>query len=100
MLYQLENLLKATKAGIKNKKIVFSGVGKTEEEIRMAIKKKYLLINVESESEVNLINKISKKILKKISIGIRLNPNVTGKTHKKISTGGKDEKFGLFIMIL
>ena len=54
-----------------------------------------LLINVESESEVNLINKISKKISKKISIGIRLNPNVTGKTHKKISTGGKDEKFGL-----
>jgi len=88
-------LLKATKAGINAKKIVFSGVGKTEEEIRMAIKKRVLLINVESESEVNLINKISKKISKKTSIGIRLNPNVTGKTHQKISTGGKDEKFGL-----
>ena len=58
-------LLKATKAGINAKKIVFSGVGKTEEEIRMAIKKRILLINVESESEVNLINKISKKYLKK-----------------------------------
>ena len=88
-------LLKATKAGISPKKIVFSGIGKTEEEIRMAIQKKVLLINVESESEVNLINRISKKISKKISIGIRLNPNITGKTHKKISTGGKDEKFGL-----
>jgi len=88
-------LLKAIKAGISNKKIVFSGVGKTEEEIIMAIKKKVLLINVESESEINLINKIAKKISKKISIGIRLNPNVTGKTHKKISTGGKNEKFGL-----
>mgnify|MGYP003952547201 CR=1 FL=1 len=88
-------LLKATRAGISNKKIVFSGVGKTEEEIIMAIKKKVLLINVESESEANLINKIAKKNAKKISIGIRLNPNVTGKTHKKISTGGKDEKFGL-----
>ena len=88
-------LLKATKAGISAKKIVFSGIGKTEEEIRLAIKKKVLLINVESESEVNLINKISKKISKKTSIGIRLNPNVTGKTHQKISTGGKDEKFGL-----
>ena len=91
----LGELLKATKAGINAKKIVFSGVGKTEEEIRMAIKKKVLLINVESESEVNLINKISKELSKKISIGIRLNPNVTGKTNKKISTGGKDEKFGL-----
>ena len=88
-------LLKATKAGISPKKIVFSGIGKTEEEIRVAIKKGVLLINVESESEVNLINRLSKKISRKISIGIRLNPNVTGKTHQKISTGGKDEKFGL-----
>ena len=88
-------LLKAINAGINNKKIVFSGVGKTEDEIAMAIKKKVLLINVESESEVNLINKIAKKTSKKVSIGIRLNPNITGKTHKKISTGGKDEKFGL-----
>ena len=88
-------LVKAIKAGISNKKIVFSGIGKTEEEIRMAIKKRVLLINVESESEVNMINKISNKMPNKIPIGIRLNPNVTGKTHKKISTGGKDEKFGL-----
>jgi len=88
-------LLKAIKAGIDPKKIVFSGVGKTEEEIRIAIKKRVLLINVESESEVNLINRLSKKISRKIPIGIRLNPNVTGKTHQKISTGGKDEKFGL-----
>ena len=88
-------LLKVTKAGINNKKIVFSGIGKTEEEIRMAIKKDVLLINVESESEVNLINNILKNTSKKISIGIRLNPNVAGKTHQKISTGGKDEKFGL-----
>ena len=88
-------LLKAIKAGISPKKIVFSGIGKTEEEIRVAIKKRVLLINVESENEVNLVNKIAKKNSKKISIGIRLNPNITGKTHKKISTGGKDEKFGL-----
>ena len=88
-------LLKATKAGISPKKIVFSGIGKTEEEIKMAIKKRVLLINVESESEVKLINKLSKKISRRISIGIRLNPNITAKTHEKISTGGKDEKFGL-----
>tara|TARA_Y100000590_G_scaffold306331_1_gene345599 strand:- start:743 stop:1972 length:1230 start_codon:yes stop_codon:yes gene_type:complete len=88
-------LLKAKKAGISNKKIVFSGIGKTEEEISMAIKKRVLLINIESESEANLINRISKKFSKKTSVGIRLNPNVTGKTHKKISTGSKNEKFGL-----
>ena len=58
-------LLKATKAGISPKKIVFSGVGKTEDEIKLAIKKGVLLINVESESEANLINKISKKNVKK-----------------------------------
>ena len=88
-------LLKVKKAGISTKKIVFSGVGKTDQEIRAAIKNKVLLINVESESEVNLINKISKKLSVKTSIGIRLNPNIAGKTHKKISTGGKNEKFGL-----
>ena len=91
----LGELLKAIKAGINPKKIVFSGVGKTEEEIIAAIKKRILLINVESESEAVLINKISKKLSRKTIIGIRLNPNITGKTHKKISTSGKDEKFGL-----
>ena len=88
-------LLKAIKAGINSKKIVFSGVGKTEEEIKEAIKKRILLINVESESEAILINKVSKKLSKKTSIGIRLNPNISGNTHKKISTGSKSEKFGL-----
>jgi len=91
----LGELVKATKAGINSKKIVFSGIGKNEEEIKTAIKKKVLLINIESESEANLINKISRKMSKVTSVGIRLNPNITGKTHKKISTGGKNEKFGL-----
>ena len=88
-------LLKAAKAGINGKKIVFSGVGKTNEEIKLAIKKEVLLINIESKSEAFLINKISKKMSKKTSVGIRLNPNVIGKTNKKISTGSKDDKFGL-----
>ena len=88
-------LLKTMKAGINTKKIVFSGVGKTEEEIKLAIKKSVLLINIESESEANIINKISKKMSKKTTVGIRLNPNVKGKTNKKISTGSKDDKFGL-----
>ena len=90
-------LLKALKAGIKPNKIVFSGVGKTEEELKLAIKNKILLINVESESEAILVNKIGKKVNKIITIGFRINPNVDAKTHKKISTGKSENKFGLSI---
>ena len=90
-------LLKALKAGIKSNKIVFSGVGKTEDELKIAIDKKILLINCESESEAKLVNKIAKRLKKKVSIGFRLNPNVDAKTHKKISTGKAENKFGLSI---
>jgi diaminopimelate decarboxylase len=90
-------LLKALKAGIKPNKIVFSGVGKTEEEIKLAINKKILLINVESESEALKINNIAKKSNRKVSIGFRLNPDIDAKTHEKISTGKIDDKFGVSI---
>ena len=90
-------LLKAFKAGIKARKIVFSGVGKSEEELKIAIKKKILLINCESESEAKLVNALAKKLKKKVNIGFRLNPNVDAKTHKNISTGKADNKFGLSI---
>ena len=90
-------LLKALKAGIRPNKIVFSGVGKTEEELKIAINKKILLINCESESEAKLVNNLAKKLRKKISIGFRLNPNVDAKTHKNISTGKAENKFGLSI---
>ena len=90
-------LLKALKAGIRPNKIVFSGVGKTEEELKIAIKKKILLINCESESEAKLVNNLAKKLRKKVSIGFRLNPNVDAKTHKNISTGKAENKFGLSI---
>jgi diaminopimelate decarboxylase len=90
-------LLKAIKAGIKTKKIVFSGVGKSEDELKIAINKKILLINCESESEAKLVNSLAKKLRKKVSIGFRLNPNVDAKTHKNISTGKADNKFGLSI---
>ena len=88
-------LLKALKSGIKPNKIVFSGVGKTEDEIRLAIKKDILLINVESENEAILINTISGQLKKKTAIGIRLNPDINAPTHKKISTGKAEDKFGL-----
>jgi len=90
-------LLKALKAGIKVNKIVFSGVGKTEEELKIAINKKILLINCESESEAKIINKIAKRSNKKVSIGFRLNPDIDAKTHKKISTGKANNKFGISI---
>jgi len=90
-------LLKAIKSGIHPNKIVFSGVGKTEEELKLAVSKKILLINVESESEAKLINKIGKSRNKKISVGFRLNPNIDAKTHKKISTGKAENKFGISI---
>ena len=73
-------LMMAVKAGINPKKIVFSGVGKTFEEINYAINKNILLINAESESEIKQIEKIAKSKKKRIRIGKRLNPNTKTKT--------------------
>ena len=89
--------MKALKAGIKYNKIVFSGVGKSEEELKIAINKKILLINIESESEAILIDKLAKKAKRRVSVGFRLNPNIDAKTHKKISTGKAENKFGISI---
>ena len=88
-------LMRALKAKIKPEKIVFSGVGKTTDELEFAVSKKILLINTESESEIIEIEKIAKKRKKKINIGIRLNPDTDAETLKKISTGKKENKFGL-----
>ncbi len=88
-------LIRALKAKIKPEKIVFSGVGKTIDELKFAISKKILLINAESENEILEIEKIAKKNNKKINIGIRLNPDTDAETLKKISTGKKENKFGL-----
>ena len=91
----LGELMKALKAGIKPNKIVFSGVGKTTEEINFAINKKILLINTESKSEIFEIERIAKKNKKNVDVGIRLNPNVDAKTLSQISTGKKENKFGV-----
>ena len=88
-------LMMAIKAGINPKKIIFSGVGKTSEEISYAIDKKIFLINAESKSEIIEINRIAKLKRKKIQIGIRLNPNTDAKTLNQISTGKKENKFGV-----
>jgi diaminopimelate decarboxylase len=91
----LGELMKALKAGIKPNKIVFSGVGKTTEEINFAINKRILLINAESKSEIFEIERIAKKNKKNVNVGIRLNPNVDAKTLNQISTGKKENKFGV-----
>ena len=88
-------LMKALKAGINPKKIVFSGVGKTFSELTYAINNKILLINVESKNEILEIEKIAKSKKKVVDIGIRLNPNTDAKTLKQISTGKKENKFGV-----
>ena len=88
-------MMKALKAGVNPKKIVFSGVGKTYSELEYAINKNILLINVESKSELLIIEKIGKIKNKKVNIGIRLNPNTNAKTLKQISTGRESDKFGV-----
>jgi len=88
-------LMMALKAGIDPKKIVFSGVGKTSNEISYAIDKKILLINAESKSEIIEIERIALSKKKIVDIGIRLNPNTDAKTLKQISTGKKENKFGV-----
>ena len=88
-------MMKVLKAGFNPKKVVFSGVGKTFEELSYAINKKILLINIESEEELIEVEKIAKKKRKLVDIGIRLNPNTDAKTLKKISTGKKENKFGV-----
>jgi diaminopimelate decarboxylase len=91
-------LKRALEAGIPAEKIVFSGVGKTEEEILFALKiskKGIFSFNVESLEELELINKCAKKTKTTARICFRLNPVVKPKTHKFISTGNKTHKFGL-----
>ena len=82
-------------AGGDPQKIVFSGVGKTESEIVAALKANILCFNVESRSELIRIQEVAEKINIKASISIRVNPDVDAKTHPYISTGLKDNKFGV-----
>jgi len=82
-------------AGIPAYKIIFSGVGKSDDEIREAIEKDILYINVESEAELQRVEAIAKELCKVSRISIRVNPNIDPKTHPYISTGLHDNKFGV-----
>ena len=92
-----EEINKSLNCKINPKKIVFAGVGKTKEEIILAIKKKIYLFNCESFDEVKLIDKISNELNVTTEIAIRLNPNIDSRTHKYIKTGMFDTKFGIQI---
>ena len=88
-------LYRALKAGCAPGKIVYASVGKTEKEIEYAIRKGILFFNVESLSELEIINVISKKLHKTANVAIRINPDVEPKTHKYITTGKLTNKFGI-----
>ncbi|MBP9865806.1 MAG: diaminopimelate decarboxylase [Candidatus Omnitrophica bacterium] len=88
-------LLRAQKAGCPGDKIVFAGVGKNEQEIEAALRYGILFFNVESQPELEKINKIALKLKKKARVSIRINPAVDPKTHHHISTGKKESKFGI-----
>ena len=90
-------IYRAIKGGADPKKIVFSGVGKREDEIEYALKTEILMFNVESSQELQVINEVAGRIGKKADIAIRVNPDIDPKTHPYISTGLKKNKFGIDI---
>jgi diaminopimelate decarboxylase len=88
-------IFRAKKAGIESKKIVFSGVGKTEEEILYGLREDILMFNVESRDEFQFLKSLASKIGKKVPISFRVNPDIDPHTHPYISTGLKTSKFGI-----
>lgn len=94
--YEVE---KAILAGFKAEKIVYSGVGKTERELEYVISQGIGQINMESEAEFHSIRNIAHKLNKIANISIRINPDINAHTHEKISTGKKENKFGITIEV-
>ena len=88
-------LFRALKAGMDPQKVVYSGVGKNFEEIRMAIKAGILMFNIESSQELGEISRIAQRLKKKAPIALRINPDIDPQTHPYISTGLKKNKFGI-----
>jgi len=91
----LGELKRALAAGISADKIVFSGVGKTAEEMAFAVEKEIFQINVESIPELEALSAVANSLGKEQAIAIRINPDVDAKTHAKISTGKSENKFGI-----
>ena len=91
-------LKRALAAGIPPSKILFSGVGKTEPELRAALAADILCINVESEPELELLSKLAVETGRTARISLRVNPDVDAGTHAKIATGKSENKFGIPIL--
>ena len=90
-------LYRALAAGVDPQKVVYSGVGKRDDEIAYALESGILLFNVESEQELDRINEVAGRIGKRAGIAIRVNPDVDPETHPYITTGLKKAKFGINI---
>jgi diaminopimelate decarboxylase len=88
-------LKRALAAGIPANKILFSGVGKTEAELRAALAADILCINVESEPELAALSEVAASLGKAAPVSVRINPDVDAKTHAKIATGKSENKFGV-----
>jgi diaminopimelate decarboxylase len=90
-------LFRALKAGVDPKRIVYSGVGKTAEDMEYALRSDILMFNAESSQEIFLINEIAMRLGKKAGLSIRVNPDIDPQTHPYISTGLRENKFGIDI---
>ncbi len=88
-------LLRARAAGVPPNKIMFSGVGKTADELALAVDENILCVNVESEPELDLLSGIAVAKGRRVDISIRVNPDIDPKTHAKIATGKAENKFGI-----
>ncbi|TNE40652.1 MAG: diaminopimelate decarboxylase [Alphaproteobacteria bacterium] len=88
-------LHRALKAGVAPEKIVFSGVGKTRDELSFALRTGILQFNVESRAELEALNDVATELGTRAPISFRVNPDVDAATHEKISTGKKENKFGI-----
>ncbi len=88
-------LKRARAAGIAPEKIMFSGIGKTAEELALALDEGILCINVESEPELELLSRIAAAKGRAAHISVRVNPDIDAKTHHKIATGKAENKFGI-----
>ncbi len=87
--------MRARAAGVSGDHIVFSGVGKTREEIRFVLENGIYQFNVESQNELEVIDEVAQTLGKKAPVAFRINPDVDAKTHEKISTGKAENKFGI-----
>ncbi len=90
-------LYRALKAGLDPQKIVYSGVGKRTEDLEYALSSDILMFNVESSQEILLLHEVAQRLGKKATIAIRVNPDIDPQTHPYISTGLKENKFGIDI---